>query len=418
MKRNFLIVVLIILAIIKIEAQTSTFSRIDSLVQFGRYKNALSELEKMPSSFLSNKKMASIYDAIDNPKKASYFYEKALQFKDDYTTKIKLGASYRKQKKFAKAIKVFEEITAKDLDNLFIQYQLGKLYLQTKQSKKAETIFKNLIRKDIENANYSYQLGLVYKQLKKRNLKINSFLKAYRKDTLHFKSIEKLARNFTKLRFRDSALIFIDKGLQLNSNHFDLNRLKINDLYRKKEYKKAISLLKHINSLRKNEHYTHKMLGKSYFNIKDYENAKIHFKKSASLDKDDYKSHTYLGDIFMIENNLKAAMFQYSFATLKGKEPRDIEHLGLAKVYEKMLLPKRVLGQYKKAVEENPKNREALYLLAKQSDNYYKDKTVGYKLYKNYLNRFEGKDKKADEYILNRIKTIKKEEFLKGRALK
>lgn len=402
---------------IKVEAQTSTFKTIDSLLQFGRYKKALLILENKPHSFLKYKKTAFIYDAIDEVKKATKYYEKALQFKDDYTVKTKLATAYKKQKSLQKAIVIFEEIVKKDTGNLLIKYNLGKLYLQTQQPKKAKEILQNLIKKDPKNANYSYQLGLVYLQLKKRNLKINNFLSAYKKDSTHFKSIEKLARSFTKLRFRDSALIFIDKGLQINPNHISLNKLKINDLYRKKKFKKAIEKLLHIDSLQKNEHYTQVMLGKSYFSLKDYENAKMYFFKASKLDYEDFKSHTYLGDIFLLENNLKGAEFNYAIATIKGKKPRDKEFLGLAKVYEKKMLPKQVLESYKKAVAENSKNNEALYLLAKQSDNYYKDKKIGYKLYTKYLNYFKGKDVTIDSFVSNRIKNIKKDFFLKGQTL-
>lgn len=414
--RRILIFVLMY-SFLKVEAQTSAFKSIDSLVQIGRYKKALFTLEKMPSSFEVYKKTASIYNAVDNYKKASEFYEKALHLKNDYRTKIQLGKSYKQEQKREKAIRVFEEIAQQDSENLVVVYELGKLYLATKKGKKAVAIFKKLIESDPQNANYSYKLGLAYAQLKKRNLKINNYLYAYRKDNEHLKAVHKLALAFTMLRDKDSASIFIEKGLNLNPNHIDLNKLKINNLYREKKYNKAIELLNRIDSLEKNDHYTQKMLGKSYYNVKEYEKAKIHFNRAKILDREDFKAYTYLAHISLEEKKLKEAMLNYSIATYVGKKKRDKEHLGLAKVYYEMKLPKRVLEQYKKAVEENGKNAEALYLYAKFSDNYYKDKKTGYKLYKKYLNRFEGKDTKIDEFVKSRIKTIKKEQFLKGIVL-
>ncbi|TYQ00468.1 tetratricopeptide repeat protein [Tenacibaculum adriaticum] len=408
---------LIIITFLKVEAQTSTFIQIDSLVQTGRYKIALSELEKLPATFLTNIKIASIYDAIDDHKRASDYYQKALLIKDDYLTKIKYGKSLKKEGKRLKAIQVFEEIKQIDEDNLLVNYELGKLYLQTKQGQKAKQILKKMIAQDPNNANYSYQLGLAYSLLKKRNLKINNFLNAYKKDSSHFKSIEKLARAFTKLRDKDSANLFITKGLFLNPNHIDLNRLKINNLYREKEYEKALTYLKHIDSLEPKEHYTQKMLAKAYYNLEDLENAKKHFKTAYKLDRNDYKSHTYLGHVFLKEEDMTRAIYSYMAATLIAKEPRDEEHLGLANVYYKMELPKKVLEHYKKATEENSNNYNALYLFAKFSDDYYKDKKIGYNLYKKYLNRFEGKSAKNDEFIKHRISTIKKEYFLKGEEL-
>ena len=154
MKKKILIV-LFLIGFIKVEAQTSTFKSIDNLLSAGRYKKALKELNKLPVTFVSNTKKAQIYEAIDNYKLASKYYEKALEIKNDYTIKVKLGKSYNKEKRLKKAISIFEEIVEKDDDNLLIKYQLGKLYLKTKQPLKAKNLFKSLIKKDKENAKLS-----------------------------------------------------------------------------------------------------------------------------------------------------------------------------------------------------------------------------------------------------------------------
>ncbi|MDY0780689.1 tetratricopeptide repeat protein [Tenacibaculum sp. IB213877] len=416
MKKKILLLITAMI-IVKAEAQTSVFKQIDSLLQFGRYKIALNQLKEIEPSFNSNLKIALVYDAIDDYKQASLYYQKALSFKDDYLTRIKLAKSLKKEGKLNEAIVLYEAIDSKDSDNLLAKYQLGKLYLQTKKSNKAKKVFESLIEKDPSNANYSYQLGLAFAQLKKRNPKINRFLDAFRKDSTHFKAIEMLARAFTKLRDKDSANIFIEKGLHINPNHIDLNKLKINSFFRKKKYEESIVLLKHLDSLSPNEYYTQKMLAKSYYNLKDLEKAKKHFSKATKLDREDFKSYTYLGHIAFQEKNFNEAMYMYKMGTFVGKEPRDEEYMGLAKVYYEMELPKRVIENYKKAVAENFKNREALFELAKFSKDYYKDKKIGLELYKKYIDRFEGEDEKVDEYVKQRINTIKKDFFLKGEII-
>lgn len=411
------LIILCICCIVKSEAQTSAFAGIDSLVQIGRYQIALHQLEKLPATFASNYKMASIYNAIDNHKKASFYYEKALRIKDDYVTKIKLGTSYRKQRKLQQAIQVFEEIIAKDPKNLLVQYQLGKLYLQTKRSKKAVTIFKNLIAKDSWNANYSYRLGLAYAQLNKRNLKINNFLNTFRKDSTHIRVIERLAINFLLLRDTDSSRLFIAKGLKINPNNVKLNRLKVNNLFRDKKYRKAIFLLQKLDSLQPNEHYTQKMLARAYYNLKDFEAAKKYFSKATKLDRTDFKSFTYLGHISFKEKDFSKAILQYMQATDVGKKRRDEEYFGLGQAFYEMKKPQEALKNFKRAIQESSKNIKALFGLAKLSDDYYKDKKIAYRLYKKYLNRFGGKDNQKDEFIQNRISDIKKKYFLKGNHL-
>lgn len=413
MKKKILIV-LFLIGFIKVEAQTSTFKSIDNLLSAGRYKKALKELNKLPSTFVSNTKKAQIYEAIDNYKLASKYYEKALEIKNDYAIKVKLGKSYNKEKKLKKAISIFEEIVEKDDDNLLIKYQLGKLYLKTKQSLKAKKLFKSLIQKDRENANYHYQLGVAYAMLKKRNLKINSFLEAYKNDDEHIKAIHQLALAYVLLRDRDSSAIFTNRGLQVNPNHIELNKLKINSLYRKKEYLPAITLLEKIDTLKPNEHYTQKMLGRALYKLKDYNEAEKYFNKALKIDRSDFKSYTYLGDINFDQKEYKSAMYNYRLATYVGKESRDIEYYQLARVYKKLGNPKAEMEAYKDSYNENSRNYRALYQLANTTENYYENKKLALKYYKNYMDRFEEKDSLLTSQVKTRIKEIKKYYFMKG----
>ncbi len=415
MRKEKIIIVLLII-ITKINAQN--FKTIDSLLEKGRYKIALNELHKITPTFKSNLKTATIYEAIDNTKKASEFYKKALSFEDHYATKIKLGKSLRKERKISEAIVLFEEISKKDANNLLVKYFLGKLYLQSKKGKKAKLAFQELIEKDKSNANYHYQLGLTNTLLKKRYKRIDNFLEVYNIDDAHFNAIEKLARAYTKLKDKDSARIFINKGLQLNKNHINLNKLKINDLYRQKKYTESLSLLKRLDSLAPKQHYVNKMLGKAYYHLKENDNAIKYFLRATYIDREDFKSYSYLGNLYFKQKRIDKAMFNYFMGTYAGRESRDNEFMGLAKVYTEMKLPKRVIEQYKLALKENKKNYVALFELAKISDNYYKEKKIGYDLYVRYIDAFEGKNKELDVFAKNRIKTIKKEHFLEGETLK
>ncbi len=416
MKKKILTIVLII-SFLKVGAQTSAFKNVDSLVHIGRYQKALVQLKKLPESYQSTKRMATIYSSIDNYKEASKYYEKALLLNSEYSVKVALGKSYQKEKKLQKAITVFEEIITTDSDNLLINYQLGKLYLQTKQPTKAKRIFEELLKKDQSNANYHYQMAIVYALLKKRDLKINSFLATYKNDNEHIKAIHQLAVAYTLLRDKDSASIFIDRGLKVNTKHIALNKLKINNLYISKKYEDAITLLFKIDSLEPNEHYTKKMLGRSFFKIKDYEKARNNFKKALKIDRADFKSFTYLGDIDFAEKDYKSARFNYWYGTIVGKERRDNEYYQLARAYKELGKPKEEINAYKNAYEENYKNYRALFQLANTSENFYEDKKIAYKYYKSYINKFRTSDSLLTSQVKTRLKEIKKFYFLKGELL-
>jgi tetratricopeptide (TPR) repeat protein len=415
--RNKILLIVFVIGILKVEAQVSTFKTIDSLVNIGRYQTALTKLHELDTTFQSTSKVAAVYASIDDYKQASLFYEKALELKDDYSVKVRLAKAYKKEKKLQKAIDIYEGIVSEDAENLLIQYQLGKLYAQTKQPAKAIDTFKNIIQKDSTNANYHYRLGVAYGLLQKRNLKINSFLKAYKIDREHIKSIHQLALAYTFLRDKDSANIFINKGLAVNPNHINLNKLKINNLYREEKFTEAIQFLQRIDTLEPNEHYTQKMLGRCYFNFKKYEKAKKYFNKAIRIDRSDFKAYTYLGDINFEKKKFYKAQLDYMVATFAGKEPRDVEYYQLARVYKELGNPKEELKSYKKAFEENRKNYKALYQLAKTSEEYYKDKRIAYKHYKNYINRFERKDSVLTKHAKARLKEIKKYYFSQGEIL-
>ena len=416
MKKIILFVLLFL--IIKVEAQTSTFFTVDSLFAKGRYQLALKELNNVNKpSFLSNYKSAIIYESIDNFPKTIYFLEKALIFKDDYQTKLKLAKAYQRIKKPIKAIKIYEEILTKDSLNLVLKYQLGKLYLIAKKGNKAIYTFKNLIIKDSLNAHYSYQLGISFALKKDNNRMINSFLDTYRKDSTHLKAIVKLATSFNKLKEKDSTKIFVNKGLEIDNNHITLNKLKIKQLYRDKKYAEAIPFLLKLDTITKNDTYSTSMLGRTYYNLDSLEKADKYFRKLFSLDRENYKSFTYRGHIAIKQKKFISANGFYKMATFIGKEKRDEEFYGLGIVSYEMKKPKQAIINFDRAFSENRNNYKALYQSAKITDDYYKDKSIAYKKYLKFIDFFENKDKGLTEFVKKRISDIKKDYFLRGDKL-
>ena len=67
-----------------------------------------------------------------------------------------------------------------------------------------------------------------------------------------------------------------------------------------------------------------------------------------------------------------------------------------------------------KSFLNNRNNHKSLYELAITSDAYYKDKKIAYKHYKEYIERFEERDKEMTTFVLSRMKDIKQEYFLEG----
>lgn len=408
-------IVLFLIVTLKVAAQTATFSRVDSLLERGRYQIALTELKEVkPQSYLSAYKIGKIYSSIDDHSKAISYYEKSLQLRENYSARLLLGKSYQAIKQYNKAIPIYEEIIRQNPENLTLGYQLGKLYLLTNKLDQAKAVFDHLIELDPQNPNYNYQLAIISFKEKDGNELLKNFLASYKIDSSFVPAVYQLAKTFAALKVQDSARFFLNKGLQLDSLDINLNKLKINELYRERKYHKAVAYLQKIDSLEPDDVFTKKMLARSYFNLGIYDKAEVEFKNLGALDPEDFTHLTFLGHIEKLRKEYRKAQFYYLRAIVTGKKPRDEEYysLGVLELEQKNL--KQAIEMFQKAVKENQRNHQALYQYALSSDSFYADKTIVLERYKDYLNMFEYRDKDITEFVKKRLSQIKKDLFMKG----
>jgi hypothetical protein len=83
-------------------------------------------------------------------------------------------------------------------------------------------------------------------------------------------------------------------------------------------------------------------------------------------------------------------------------------------LYVETKKPKLALRMFELALKENRNKYKAFYQKALTSDSFFKDKSIAYKLYDEYILRFEERDKDITAFVINRMKEIKKERFMKG----
>lgn len=408
------LLVLLIGFTLKVAAQTATFSRIDSLLERGRYQVALKELKQMnPQTYSSYYKIGKIYTSIDNHQKAVENYKQSLFLEDNYSAQLMLGKSYQSLKKYSKAIAIYEQIIEQNPENLTLGYQLGKLYLRTNQLELAKGIFTRLTILDTENPNYNYQLALISFKEKDGNGMIQNFLTSYKKDTSFVPAVYQLAKTYRALKEQDSSAYFLSKGLQLDSLHINLNKLKINELYSKKKYKEAIYYLQRTDSIEPDDVFTKKMLAKSYFNLENYDKAELEFKKVGTLDPDDFSHLTYLGHIEKARKEYQKARFNYYRAISTGKKSRHEEYYSLGVLELELNNLKKAMEMFGLSVKENNRSHMALYQYALTTDSFYADKKIVLERYQDYLNMFEYRDKDLTIFVKKRMDEIKKDAFMK-----
>ena len=416
--KKIIVTLLLILLALKTEAQSSVFSVVDDLLLKGNYPKALVVLDKtQPKTAQIFDKTATIYQTIGDYTNAIKYYEQALKLANREDLKVKLGSVYNSAGFTSKTIEIYEEIIKKDTSNLLVANNLGRLYLAKSKVKEAEQIFRFLKKKDSLNPNYPYQLGESLSKQHKPFEMGQSYLDAYNVDTLHLKSMYELAKFFKELRVKDSTMLFIDKGLKIDSTNLNFLQLKASELYYIKDYKSALTYLKKLDSLHFKTLNTYEMFGMCYKNLKEYELSEKYFRKALKLNNNDPKIWYRLGALYYEQENNKPAQMFLLQSIMYAKPEVDKQYilLGLISKNENELL--KAIDYFDKAYKNNFNNYNALFQLALASDIYYKDKNIAYKQYQRYIERFDTKDKEITNYILQRLKKIKKQSFIEGEII-
>jgi len=416
MKRKILII-LYMLLIVKTEAQTSVLKVVDSILETGNYKLALTELEnvKNPTSEIFEK-AANIYQKVGDHSKAIEFYDRAFTLNPANKIKEQLGKSYQSTGNPDKAIQIYHEVLQTNPDNLLLTYTLAKLYVSEKKVTRGIELFEELSKNDSLNPNYPYQLGVAYEKQGSSSFtnSINNFLKAYRIDSLHLKSIYNLAKFYRKLKFKDSTTLFINKGLKINPKSINFNQLKANDAFLNKEFDTALVYLKKLEDLNFKTLFTYKLYGLTYLNMKNYKKAEEYFKIAQ---KKDFKDTSVAYNLGLVQKQMKnfdkaAYYFSMSIYYQKPKLDKNYYQLGLVQLEQKEI--KNALKSFHEGYKNNARNYQLLFKLAMTEDDYYKDKKIALQHFEKYVESFSDKDKESTLYAKQRIKEIKKDLFMSG----
>ncbi len=412
--KKILSLLLLLIVVIKTEAQSSVFVVVDSLLVKGNYQKALTLLEKEEPTFLIYEKTASVYQLIGSDNRALNYLNKALEIENNEVAKVKLAQLYLAIGLTSKAIETYEVLLEKDTSNLLVANSLGKLYLSQNQPKRAEKLFRFLKNKDSINPNFPYQIGESLEKQNELNKMGQSYLDAYKLDTLHIKSIFELAKFYKTLHFQDSTTLFINKGLQIDSNNINFNQLKANDLYFSKDFNGALTYLNKLDSLNFRSVQTYEMFGMCYYNLKDFELAEIYFRNALNLDPNDSQILYRLGSLYYDKKDkINASLYlRRSISSAKPDLDQHYYLLGIISKEENNL--KSAIDNFEKSYENNYKNHKALFELAVTSEAYFKDKKMALKHYQNYLDNFKSYDKIMAAYAEGRIKEIKKQYFIDG----
>lgn len=369
--------VLLLIIVIKTEAQTSILNIADSLYSHGNFAKAIEQYKIVNQQVDVYYKIANAYIALGNYDEALLNFEAAI------------------------------ESNPKDL---LLKYDYAKLLSTTKAYNKASEEFNKLIKTDSLNPNYLYELGLVLDQLNDSTAQ-KQYLKTFKLDQTHQKAIYKIGKYYLTKRKHDSATYYINEGLKTYANNKELINLKAQNYYWVQDYKNAAIWFERLIEIGESSEFIHEKLSLSYEQIYEYEKAIENRLLAIKHNPNNAAAFYVLGTYYEKLSDFETAQKYISQSLLLMDQPLDAEYRKLGAVLNQQNKHKEAIEAFKKAVNENPANEFSSLYLAFTLEAYYADYEAKINAFENFKKKFPSSD--LNKFVDGRILELKKEKFLK-----
>ena len=359
------------------QAQDALLKRADSLYSHGNYSQAIEAFKTYEQQDQVYQKIAKAYMALGN-------YDAAL-------------------KSYERALKAFPE-------DALIKYDYAKLLSRSKKLNDAEVLLNELVYLDYKNPNYHYELGLV---LEKHgdSTALNRFHSAYDLDQTHQKAIYKIARYLLEKRNHDRSLQYINTGLESYANNAELISLKALNFYWKGDYKEASIWFEKLLHLGESSLFIHEKLSFCYEKQLRYEEAIVQANRALDYDPKNTANLYALGLLYEKIENFASAEEWISKALNIMDQPLNAEYTKLAGVLNRQEKYKEAIAALQKAVNDNPKDQVAQFILVRTKDEYYADRDSKIKAYEVFNAKFP--ESVYNPYVNGRLRELKDEKFMK-----
>ncbi|WP_299891173.1 tetratricopeptide repeat protein [uncultured Lacinutrix sp.] len=374
MQSRVLIVLLIIA--LKVEAQSSTFNAIDSIMANGNFSKAITLLESENINNSSHR-LAKAYNAIGN-------YDKAIS---NYTAAIKNNP-----------------------DNTLIKYEYGKLLSKIKANKDALLVFKTLIEIDNTNPNYYYELGVILARLEQTKASQNSFKETYKLDSTHQKAIFKLAKYSLQKKEFERLDTLITVGLNSYAKNAALTSLKAQSMYAQRKYAKAINWFEKLLELGEKSQFIYEKLSFACAKEVEYKKAIEYLKKALLYDPKNTGNLYRLGSLYNAIHDYENAEKNIKLSLQLQDEPLDIQYSNLATVYNRLKKPREAVKYFNKALKENPNNKQVKFYIVVTKSSYYKTIESRIKLFETFIK--ENPESIYLEFAKQKLSKLKTEQFM------
>ncbi len=368
MKNNWcaeLFLIIVLGAIVKVEAQSSTLAIADSLYNLGNYSNAIRA------------------------------YQKVIP-KNQYVL-LQIAKSHKAKGTLNQAIKYYEEIIKKHPITPTTQLEYAKLLTTTRKFKRADSIYSRLVLEYPKNPNFQYKLGIVKQQLRDTTA-ILYFKEAFALDNTHQKSCFEITKYYLKKRNYDKVVETANLGLKSYPENAELIGVLGQNFLLREDYYTALPYFEKLISLNQENEYIYSKLGLCYYQTHAFQKAIIHLEKVLAYNTKVPERYTMLAYAYQKLEKFDKALENYKIALELKDLPIENELMSIALAYRFQENWNKAIEYVQLAIKENPNDDRAHYQMAMFADAHYKDPEIKLKYYHNYLTKF-GQNKRNKYFV-------------------
>ena len=337
-------------------------------------------------------------------KALDHFYECHRVITNDKEYLQKLAFCYMKLGDFNEAKFSYNSLLKKDSTNVYAWSNLGAIYEKELNYSKASDCYQELLVIDSTNSYYFRQNAFMSMRLKDPIRAIAYFSQAHDLNEKDLVVINELSSLLLQIRQAPTAEAIVSKGLKLAPDNLKLLYTKSDILHFKKEYDNVVSTISHAMSLRDTSQYYQKMIGAAYLHLEQFDSCIYHLDEIVRKREDSELTHYQLALAHKGLGNMEQSEKEYQAAIEKGiSENVGVYFKNLALLLDEQNKLKEAIAAWKKAIEYSPDEETYLYFLARDCDNYYRDKKIARRYYRQY---YETKDKQYREYVRLRIQYL------------
>lgn len=316
------------------------------------------------------------------------------------------GYCHFKLGNFKLAITCYEGALKIDSTDRTTLNQLAQLYSRNNDYAKTLGTYFTLISQDSLNAFYYKQFAFYAAEIGELELAHNYYQKALKINPTDMEARLDYGGILLEVEKFNSLDSIINGGLAFESENKSLLLLKAKSNYQQKKYKETIKTIDKLLVFGDTTLAYARLLGISYFQLKDYKNVIpcMDFIVRTDLKPQDWVYY-YLGMCYQHLNELPKSIEYLNTAIEKGiSENISVYYTQLGTSYEAHNEPKNAIRAYKAAYESS-KSGILLYHLARNYDQFYKDKSQAVSYYRRYLNS-DDTIKVTREYSQKRLDSL------------